>query len=78
MKRVGRRLLFAVPCAVILAGCAIAAITYVPLFHSLRHAVNPAIDDFNQKTQITVADQWKPQSRKARSRVGHSLAPRTQ
>jgi MFS family permease len=41
---------------IILAGCAIAAITYVPLFHTLRHAVNPAIDDFNQKTQITVAD----------------------
>jgi hypothetical protein len=41
---------------IILAGCAIAAITYVPLFHALRHAVNPAIDDFAQKTKITVAD----------------------
>ena len=41
---------------IILAGCAIAAITYVPLFHALRHAVNPALDNFNDQTQITVAE----------------------
>jgi MFS family permease len=41
---------------IILAGCAIAAITYVPLFHALRHAVNPALDNFNDRTQITVAE----------------------
>jgi MFS family permease len=41
---------------IILAGCAIAAITYFPLFHTLRHAVNPALDEFSQKTKITVAD----------------------
>ncbi|HEY0993175.1 MAG TPA: MFS transporter [Kofleriaceae bacterium] len=41
---------------IILAGCAIAAITYVPLFHALRHAVNPALDNFNDTTQITVAE----------------------
>jgi MFS family permease len=40
---------------IILAGCAIAAITYVPLFHALRHAVNPALDDFGENTKITVA-----------------------
>jgi MFS family permease len=41
---------------IILAGCAIAAITYVPLFHALRHAVNPALDEFSETTEITVAD----------------------
>ncbi|HSS01953.1 MAG TPA: MFS transporter, partial [Kofleriaceae bacterium] len=41
---------------IILAGCAIAAITYFPLFHELRHAVNPALDNFNKATEITVAD----------------------
>src|ERR1043165_7885135 len=41
---------------IILAGCAIAAITYFPLFHALRHAVNPAIDNFNETTEIHVAD----------------------
>jgi MFS family permease len=41
---------------IILAGCAIAAITYIPLFHALRHAVNPAIDEFAQNNKITVAD----------------------
>jgi MFS family permease len=41
---------------IILAGCAIAAITYIPLFHALREAVNPALDAFIQKTPITVAD----------------------
>jgi MFS family permease len=41
---------------IILAGCAIAAITYVPLFHALRDAVNPALDDFAENTKITVAD----------------------
>jgi MFS family permease len=41
---------------IILAGCAIAAITYIPLFHALRGAVNPDLDSFAQKTQITLAD----------------------
>jgi len=41
---------------IILAGCAIAALTYIPLFHELRQAVNPALESFIEKTPITVAD----------------------
>src|SRR5712664_1010755 len=40
---------------IILAGCLIAAVTYFPLFHGLTHFVNPALEEFSQKTPITVA-----------------------
>src|SRR3954465_15870554 len=40
---------------IIMAGCLIAAVTYFPLFAGLTHYVNPALEQFSQKTQITVA-----------------------
>jgi MFS family permease len=40
---------------IILAGCLIAAVTYFPLFQGLTHYVNPALEAFSAKTQITVA-----------------------
>src|SRR5215468_2815415 len=40
---------------IILAGCLIAAVTYFPLFQALTHYVNPALEDFSNKTPITVA-----------------------
>jgi MFS family permease len=39
---------------IILAGCAIAAITYFPLFGALTKAVNPDLAAFQEKNQITV------------------------
>ena len=43
---------------IILAGCAIAAITYFPLFQGLTHYTNPALESFAQTNPITVsADQ---------------------
>ena len=43
---------------IILAGCAIAAITYFPLFSALTHYVNPDLEAFAQKNPITLtADQ---------------------
>jgi MFS family permease len=40
---------------IILGGCLIAAITYIPLFKGLTHNVNPALEEYNAKTPITVA-----------------------
>jgi MFS family permease len=40
---------------IILAGCLIAAITYFPLFGALTHYVNPALEDFQKRTKISVA-----------------------
>jgi hypothetical protein len=40
---------------IIMAGCLIAAVTYFPLFGGLTHYVNPALEEFSQKTQISVA-----------------------
>src|SRR6266545_711310 len=40
---------------IILAGCIIAAVTYFPLFRGLTHAINPALEQYQQRTQITVA-----------------------
>src|SRR5262245_24674897 len=40
---------------IILAGCAIAALTYFPLFQGLTHYVNPALEAFQANTKITVA-----------------------
>ncbi len=43
---------------IILAGCAIAAITYFPLFAGLTHYTNPDLEAFAEKNPITVsADQ---------------------
>ena len=43
---------------IILAGCAIAAITYFPLFQGLTHYVNPDLEAFAKANAITVtADQ---------------------
>ena len=43
---------------IILAGCAIAAVTYFPLFAGLTHFVNPDLEAFAAKNPITVsADQ---------------------
>ena len=40
---------------IILAGCIIAALTYFPLFGALTHYVNPALEDYLAKNQISVA-----------------------
>jgi MFS family permease len=40
---------------IILAGCLIAALTYFPLFQALTHYVNPALEAYQQKTEIVVA-----------------------
>ncbi|HZX96950.1 MAG TPA: MFS transporter [Myxococcales bacterium] len=40
---------------IILAGCLIAAVTYVPIFKGLTHYVNPALEAYQDKTAITVA-----------------------
>jgi MFS family permease len=43
---------------IILAGCAIAAVTYFPLFAALTHYVNPDLEAFQEKNPVTVfADQ---------------------
>ncbi len=40
---------------IILAGCLIAALTYFPLFAGLTHYANPALEDYQAKTPISVA-----------------------
>jgi MFS family permease len=40
---------------IILAGCLIAALTYIPIFHGLTHYVNPALEKFQETTPISVA-----------------------
>jgi MFS family permease len=40
---------------IILAGCLIAAVSYFPLFQGLTHYVNPALEQFQASTPITVA-----------------------
>jgi MFS family permease len=40
---------------IILAGCAIAAVTYFPLFKGLTHFVNPALERYQAATPISVA-----------------------
>jgi MFS family permease len=40
---------------IILAGCLIAAVTYFPLFEGLTHYANPALEEYQAKTTITVA-----------------------
>jgi MFS transporter len=40
---------------IILAGCLIAAVTYFPLFQGLTHYTNPALEEYQAKTPISVA-----------------------
>jgi MFS family permease len=40
---------------IILAGCAIAAATYFPLFKGLTHYINPALEHYQETVPITVA-----------------------
>jgi MFS family permease len=40
---------------IILAGCLIAAVTYIPLFKGLTHYVNPALEAFQDKNLVSVA-----------------------
>jgi hypothetical protein len=40
---------------IILAGCLIAALTYFPLFKGLTHAVNPALEQFQNSHPVTVS-----------------------
>jgi len=46
--RIGRR-------NIILGGCLLAALTYLPLFRGLAHAVHPALEEYAAKTPISVA-----------------------
>ncbi len=39
---------------IILAGCALAMVTYFPLFHALTNAVNPALNAAIEKSPVTV------------------------
>jgi len=39
---------------IILAGCAIAALTYFPLFHALSAYVNPDLNAYNERTKLAV------------------------
>jgi MFS family permease len=40
---------------IILSGCLLAAVTYMPLFHGLAHFVNPALEQYRDAHPITVA-----------------------
>ena len=40
---------------IIMAGCAIAALTYFPLFAGLTHYINPGLEEYSKKTAIQVA-----------------------
>jgi MFS family permease len=46
--RIGRK-------KIIMAGCALGALTYFPLFQGLTHYVNPTLERYQQTTPITVA-----------------------
>jgi MFS family permease len=66
---VGAALLIATPCFVlfgrlsdrigrkwlILGGCALAALTYFPLFRGLTHLVHPALEEYQARYPVTVA-----------------------
>jgi len=40
---------------IIMVGCLLGAVTYFPLFHALTHNVNPALEEFQAKTPISVS-----------------------
>jgi MFS family permease len=44
---------------IILAGCAIAALTYFPLFAALTHYVNPDLEAFSQRNKVVVSADAK-------------------
>jgi MFS family permease len=46
--RVGRK-------PIMVAGCLLAALTYVPIFNGLSHYANPALADFQERAAISVA-----------------------
>jgi len=39
---------------IMMAGCLLAVITYRPIFRELTHFANPALEDFNSRTQISL------------------------
>jgi len=45
--RIGRK-------GIIMAGCALAALTYFPLFHALTHYANPALEAAQEKAPVSV------------------------
>jgi MFS family permease len=45
--RIGRK-------PIVLAGCLLAAITYVPIFHGITHYANPAIESASAQSPVTV------------------------
>ncbi|HJW71453.1 MAG TPA: MFS transporter [Geothrix sp.] len=47
---------------IILLGCLIAALTYFPLFKALTHYVNPALEQFQNTTEILVAGDPKDET----------------
>ena len=46
--RVGRK-------RIMVAGCLLAALTFIPIFKGLTHSVNPALAEFEQRASVTVA-----------------------
>jgi hypothetical protein len=40
---------------IILAGCAIAALTYIPLFKGLTHYANPSLEKYQDSTPVSIA-----------------------
>jgi MFS family permease len=48
--RIGRK-------PIMVAGCLLAALTYIPIFNGLSHYANPALADFQEHAAITVAAQ---------------------
>ncbi len=46
--RVGRK-------RIMVAGCLLAALTFIPIFKGLTHSVNPALAEFEQRAAVTVA-----------------------
>jgi MFS family permease len=45
--RIGRK-------KIMMAGCLLAALTYLPIYHQIRHFGNPALEAFSEKTTIQV------------------------
>jgi MFS family permease len=45
--RIGRK-------PIMVAGCLLAALTYIPIFNGLTHYANPALEDFQERAAITV------------------------
>lgn len=46
--RIGRK-------RIMVAGCLLAALTFIPIFHGLTHAVNPALAEFEERAAVAVA-----------------------